>query len=44
MEKSELVVELGVEEIPASMIEDSAQQFRDILLDLLKSRRLDSDG
>jgi glycyl-tRNA synthetase beta chain len=40
MEKSELVVELGVEEIPASMLESAAHQFADILTELLKQQRL----
>jgi glycyl-tRNA synthetase beta chain len=40
MDKSELVVELGVEEIPASMLEDATRQFADILLASLKDNRL----
>ncbi len=40
MEKSELVIELGVEEIPASMIEDATHQFADILSKLLGEHRL----
>jgi glycyl-tRNA synthetase beta chain len=40
MEKSELVVELGVEEIPASMLEDASRQFADILVESLKGQRL----
>jgi glycyl-tRNA synthetase beta chain len=40
MEKSELVVELGVEEIPSSMLEDASRQFADILLESLKGQRL----
>ena len=40
MEKSELVVELGAEEIPASMLEDAARQFADLLLEFLKGERL----
>ena len=40
MEKSELVVELGVEEIPASMIEDAARQFSEMLVDSLREQRL----
>jgi glycyl-tRNA synthetase beta chain len=40
MEKSELAVELGVEEIPASMLEGAARQFLDILLQLLREQRL----
>ncbi len=40
MEKSELVVELGVEEIPSSMIEEASRQFADILLESLKGQRL----
>jgi len=31
MDKSELLVELGVEEIPAWMLEDAARQFADCL-------------
>lgn len=40
MEKLELVVELGVEEIPASMIEGAANQFADILVRALTEQRL----
>jgi len=40
MEKSELVVELGVEEIPSSMLEDASRQFADILVESLKGQRL----
>jgi glycyl-tRNA synthetase beta chain len=40
MEKSELVVELGVEEIPSSMIEGAAHQFADILIHALEDQRL----
>jgi glycyl-tRNA synthetase beta chain len=40
MEKSELVVELGVEEIPSSMIEGAAHQFADILVKSLGDQRL----
>jgi glycyl-tRNA synthetase beta chain len=40
MEKSELVIELGVEEIPASMLEDAAKQFADLLAESLKTQRL----
>lgn len=40
MEKSELVVELGVEEIPSSMLEDATLQFTVGLQELLKERRL----
>lgn len=40
MEKSELVVELGVEEIPASMLADAARQFADLLIEALKEQRL----
>lgn len=40
MEQSELVVELGVEEIPASMIEDASRQFEEALVRLLKEQRL----
>ena len=44
MEKSELIVELGVEEIPASMLEDAACQFINLLLDSLKAQRLHADA
>ena len=40
MEKSELVVELGVEEIPASMLEDAAGQFAKSLRQSLQQQRL----
>ena len=40
MEKSELVVELGVEEIPASMLEDAARQLAEFLVESLKAQRL----
>ena len=40
MEKSELVIELGVEEIPASMLEDAVSQFASILLELFEAHRL----
>jgi glycyl-tRNA synthetase beta chain len=40
MEKAELVVELGVEEIPASMLKDASRQFADTLLESLKAQRL----
>jgi len=40
MEKSELVVELGVEEIPASMLEDAARQLGEFLVESLKAQRL----
>jgi glycyl-tRNA synthetase beta chain len=40
MEKSELVVELGVEEIPAWMLEDATRQFAESLLQSLKQQRL----
>jgi glycyl-tRNA synthetase beta chain len=40
MEKSELVVELGVEEIPASMIEEAAGQFAELLEAALREQRL----
>ncbi len=44
MEKSELVIELGVEEIPASMLEDAARQFLNLISDALKAHRLPADG
>ena len=40
METSELVVELGVEEIPAGMLEDAVRQFADSLSRSLKQQRL----
>jgi glycyl-tRNA synthetase beta chain len=40
MEKSELVIELGVEEIPASMLEDASRQFGDLILESLRAQRL----
>jgi len=40
MEKMELVVELGVEEIPASMSADATRQFACLLSESLKNRRL----
>jgi len=40
MEKSELVVELGVEEIPASMLEDAARQLEEFLVESLQAQRL----
>ena len=43
MEKSDLLVELGVEEIPAWMLEDASQQFADLLVRSLKERRLGAE-
>jgi glycyl-tRNA synthetase beta chain len=40
MEKSNLVIELGVEEIPASMLADATQQFANLLAESLKDQRL----
>ncbi len=40
MKKLELLVELGVEEVPASMLENAAQQFAAILIDSLEAKRL----
>ena len=40
MEKSELVVELGVEEIPASMLEDATRQFAEAIVQSLEQQRL----
>ena len=40
MEKSELVIELGVEEIPASILEDATHQFAEIIGESLNSHRL----
>lgn len=42
MEKSDLTIELGVEEIPASLLEKAARQFADILVKSLKEQRLTS--
>ena len=42
MKKMELVVELGVEEIPASMLADATRQFAHLITELLKSRRIAS--
>ena len=42
MKKLELVVELGVEEIPASMLEDASRQFADILTESLRTQRLNT--
>ncbi len=42
MDKADLVVELGVEEIPASMLEAAAQQFAQSLLAGLKESRLEA--
>ncbi|MBN1571237.1 MAG: glycine--tRNA ligase subunit beta [Acidobacteria bacterium] len=44
MEKSELVIELGLEEIPASMIEDATHQFANLLLEELQAQRLSVDS
>ena len=44
MEKSELVIELGVEEIPASMLEDAARQFADLVVESLGEQRLTTGG
>lgn len=40
MEKSDLLVELGVEEIPAWMLEDASHQFADFLVAALREQRL----
>ncbi len=42
MKKAELLVELGTEEIPASMLEGAAQQFAQYLMQGLKDARLDA--
>jgi len=42
MEKAELLVELGAEEIPASVLESAANQFADALVSLLGEQRLSS--
>ena len=42
MNKYELMIELGVEEIPASMLEKAADQFADILVESLSENRLTS--
>jgi glycyl-tRNA synthetase beta chain len=43
MEKAELVVELGVEEIPAWMLESAGRQLAETLVDSLKGQRLSSE-
>jgi glycyl-tRNA synthetase beta chain len=43
MEKSELLIELGVEEIPSSMIEAAARQFADAFLESIKAQRLPAE-
>ncbi len=43
MQKSKLVVELGVEEIPASMLEDATRQFAKIISEALKAERLSTE-
>ncbi len=40
MKKSELVIELGVEEIPASIVENAARQFSEMLDEFLKQQHL----
>jgi glycyl-tRNA synthetase beta chain len=40
MEKAELVIELGVEEIPSSMLEDATHQFAEKISAVLKERRI----
>ena len=40
MENSELIVELGIEEIPASMVEPAAKQFSQLLSQYLSAERL----
>jgi len=40
MKKKDLTIELGVEEIPASMLEKAANQFADVLIELLDQNRL----
>ncbi len=43
MERSELLIELGVEEIPASMVENAARQFAEALVKGLEAHRLRSE-
>jgi len=43
MEKAELVVELGVEEIPAWMVENATRQLAETLVNSLKAQRLSSE-
>ncbi len=43
MDKAELVVELGTEEIPASMLERATRQFAQRLLESLREERLPSN-
>lgn len=44
MDKSNLLIELGVEEIPAWMLEDASQQFADLLVRSLKDQRLSAEA
>ncbi|MDR1726867.1 MAG: glycine--tRNA ligase subunit beta [Acidobacteriota bacterium] len=44
MEKMELVIELGVEEIPASMLADATRQFAALVADALAAQRLAAGG
>ncbi len=43
MENAELLIELGTEEIPASLLEGTARQFADILAEDLRAARLTSN-
>ena len=40
MDKSELLIEIGTEEIPAPLLQPAAQQFAQILVDALRTERL----
>ena len=40
MDKSELLIEIGTEEIPAPLLQPAAQQFAQILADALRTERL----
>ncbi len=42
METSDLLIELGTEEIPASLLESTARRFAQILIDSLQNERLSS--
>jgi glycyl-tRNA synthetase beta chain len=44
MENAELLVELGTEEIPASVIKRAARQFADLLLEGMRAERLRAAG
>jgi len=43
MDTAELLVELGTEEVPASMLEDATRQFARLLIDGLHAERLSAE-